>query len=183
MSLAWLPNCLTIIRIGLVPFVVIAIFDARYALAFVLFFVAGLSDLLDGYLARRFGWQSRLGSLLDPIADKLMFIAVFASLASLAMIPWWLALLVVLRDLIIVTGASVYNFTVAKLEGAASLLGKLNTLVQGLYVLSVLSAAATGHPPAWVLRIGALLVVLSVLVSGTHYVIDWSRRARQSRNL
>lgn len=173
---------LSTLRILLVPFVVLALLDGRFRLAFGLFFLAGFSDVLDGLLARRFNWQTRLGSLLDPVADKLMFIGVFATLAYLGLIPLWLAVLVVLRDAIIITGATVYNFTIERLQGAATHLSKLNSLLQGLYVLGILSAQSVGWPGAGLLQLAGIGVALTIAASGAHYVYVWSRRARERGN-
>lgn len=177
MRVEWLPNLITILRIFLVPFLVAAIFRSHYQLAFLLFFVAGVSDLMDGFLARHFNWHTRLGSLLDPLADKLLVAGVFVSLAITGLVPAWLAVLVILRDLIIVTGALVYNFLISRLDGSASLLSKLNTGVQGLYVLATLATAASGFPGDAAKTALGIVMILSVIASGGHYVISWSRRA------
>ncbi len=181
MQLHWIPNFLTVARIALVPVFVIALAKQAYDVALIVFFVAGLSDLLDGWLARQFGWQSRLGSLLDPIADKLLFAAAMLMLAGQSLIPWWLALLVICRDLIIVSGATVYNFVVEKLSGAASWLGKLNSAVLGLYVLAVLAEA--GNLGQFQSAIATLqwAVLVIVLGSGLHYIWFWARQATRRR--
>lgn len=177
MRVDWLPNLITILRIILVPFLIAAIFRAHYELAFVLFFVAGVSDLLDGFLARHFNWHTRLGSLLDPLADKLLVAGVFIALAVTGLVPAWLAVLVIVRDLIIVTGALVYNFLVSRLDGSASLLSKANTGVQGLYVLATLATAASGFPGDATKTGLGVIMILTVVTSGGHYVINWARRA------
>ncbi len=174
-----MPNALTIARIALTPAIAVAILGGYYTLALVLFFVAGCSDLADGVLARRYGWRTRLGSLLDPVADKLLFLAVFLSLAVVHRVPLWLALLVIGRDAVIVAGATAYNFLVGRLDGAASWLGKANTAVLGLYVLAVLGNAGTGLPGPAAERALTIAVVASVVASGLHYVVNWSRRARR----
>ncbi len=181
MRFRWIPNALTITRIAVIPFFGLAIMEQRFAIAAGLFFFAGLSDLLDGFLARRFAWQSRLGSLLDPIADKLLFATALLLLAMAGEIPWWLVLLALVRDIIIVTGATVYNFVVEKLAGAASLLGKVTTGVLGLYVLAVLC-----HAAGWPYLVGAenflhWVAALCLIASGAHYVLHWSARARARR--
>jgi len=177
MRVDWLPNLISFLRIVLVPFVIAAILQGRYELAFVLFFIAGFSDLLDGFLARHFNWSTRLGSLLDPVADKLLVAGVFVSLAISGLIPVWLAVLVILRDLIIITGASVYNFMISRLDGSATLLSKFNTGVQGLYVLATLATAAVGMPGDNIKNSLGILMVITVVASGGHYVVSWARRA------
>lgn len=181
MQLNWIPNFLTIARIVLVPVFAVAIVRQQYVMASYIFFVAGLSDLADGLLARRFGWQSRLGSLLDPIADKLLFATAMLSLAGQGLVPWWLALLVVGRDLVIMAGATVYNFVIEKLSGASSWIGKLNTAILGLYVLAVLllhsGVAGMDKAAATLLWLAAGIVVSS----GVHYIWSWSKRASHQR--
>ena len=105
MSLSWLPNAISILRIALVPPILILILQGDYGWALALFFFAGFSDGLDGYLAVRFEWTTRLGGLLDPAADKLLITGLFVTLAYTGDIPVWLAAIVILRDVVIVLGA------------------------------------------------------------------------------
>ena len=112
MSLSWLPNAISLLRIGLVPPLLWLMLRGRYDIALILFIVAGFSDGVDGYLAKRFNWQSRAGALLDPTADKLLVAGSFVTLGVTGHLPMWLAAIVVLRDLIIFGGAMAYNFLV-----------------------------------------------------------------------
>jgi len=116
-----IPNLISVLRIFLSVPVVWSMLELRFDIALLLFAVAGISDGLDGYLAKHFGWQSRLGGLLDPLADKVLLVSSYLTLAILGMIPMLLMLLVILRDLVIVTGALVYNFRIRELEVAPSL--------------------------------------------------------------
>ncbi|HZD51733.1 MAG TPA: CDP-alcohol phosphatidyltransferase family protein, partial [Woeseiaceae bacterium] len=117
MSLRWLPNAISLMRIGLVAPVVWMMLESHFEEAIVLFFIAGFSDGLDGYLAKRFDWHTRLGGILDPVADKLLVASAFITLVSTGHVPLWLAVAVVLRDVIIVGGATAYNFLVGPIEG------------------------------------------------------------------
>ncbi len=157
----------------------IAICLARQQLAatLMLFAVAALSDAADGFLARRFGWQSELGGALDPIADKLLLVTVFITLSFLKLVPLWLMAAAVARDAIIVLGAAAYRFFIGPLTANPSIIGKFNTLCQAAFVLAVVGQAQFSVPPAWVtLWLGAL-VFATVVVSGIDYVLVYGRRA------
>ncbi len=176
MNLAWLPNAICIARILLVLPSVLALLAGRYELTLVLFGVAAVSDALDGYLAKRFGWTSRAGKILDPIADKLLLVSVFATLAWLGLVPVWLVATVVLRDLLIVLGAAAYHFLIGYLEGHPTPVSKLNTLLQLSFVLTAIADAAWRLPAALVMALGAAVFVTTV-VSGLDYVLTYARAA------
>lgn len=179
MHLKWIPNGISILRIALVAPVVIAILSAQYGLALALFFVAGFSDGVDGYLAKRHGWSTPLGALLDPAADKLLMTSSFLTLAWIGLAPAWLAALVVLRDIVIVGGATAYHFLVGPVEGRPTRVSKLNTALELLYVLAVLGNAGFGWPPQITLLVLGAAVLVTVVVSGIDYVWSWSRLARR----
>ena len=174
-----IPNVLTVLRILLTVPVTWLLLSRQYSSALLLFAVAGISDGLDGYLAKRYGWESRLGSLLDPIADKLLLVLSFLALGWVELIPLWLVALVIVRDLVIVSGAVYYHFQVEPLEAAPSLLSKLNTLVQILLVILVVCDAGPLPLPD-VLVDGLMWTVLATtLASGVSYVVVWTRRAKR----
>src|SRR3990172_3309285 len=105
MGLKDIPNIISLLRMALVPPVVILLLNGYYGWALLVFVSAGLSDGLDGYLAKRFGWRSRLGAILDPLADKLLLVASYLTLGWLGQLPLWLVAVVVGRDIVIVAGA------------------------------------------------------------------------------
>ncbi|HLT91709.1 MAG TPA: CDP-alcohol phosphatidyltransferase family protein [Woeseiaceae bacterium] len=179
MSLAWLPNAISLLRIALVAPVVLAMLDGRFEHAIVLFFIAGFSDGLDGWLAKRFGWHTRLGGILDPIADKLLVAAAFITLVYTDLVPLWLAALVVLRDVVIVGGAAAYNFLIGPVQGEPTRISKLNTALELLYVLVVLLRAAFAWPPQVAEIVLGAAVMVTVVISGIDYVWSWSRRAQR----
>jgi cardiolipin synthase len=181
MTLSWLPNLISVVRILLIPPTLYAIAVEAWTLALGLFFFAGFSDGLDGFLAKRFAWQSRLGALLDPAADKLLMAGVFLTLAAVGLVPVWLAAVVILRDVVIVSGALAYQFLVAPVPGEPTRISKLNTAVELLYVLSVLGHAAFTWPPDITLTVLGAGVLVTAVVSGTDYVLAWARRAREDR--
>lgn len=178
MSLSWLPNAISILRIALIPPILVLILNGNYGWALALFWLAGFSDGLDGYLAVRFGWQTRLGGLLDPAADKLLITGMFVTLAYVQQVPVWLAAVVVLRDVVIVTGAMAYNFVVRPVPGEPTRISKLNTALQMLFVLFVLSRAGFGWPDKITITVLGASVLVTVVISGVDYVWSWSRRAR-----
>lgn len=176
-----IPNLISIARIFLVLPVVEALLTRQFDRALVWFTVAGLSDGVDGFLARYFGWQSRLGSYLDPIADKLLLVSSYLGLAWLGLIPGWLAALVIARDGIIFLGALAYYLLLEPFDGQPSLLSKLNTFCQLLLVFVILvqphwpRLSTAGIPTL----VGA--VTLTTTLSGLLYVLTWSRRYWQRR--
>ena len=178
MSLRWLPNAISLLRIALIVPILLFIFEGRYAWALALFFVAGFSDGIDGYLAKRYNWHTRLGALLDPVADKLLVAGTFIVLAYTQHIPFWLAVVVISRDVIIIGGATAYNFLVKPVEGEPTRISKLNTVLELLLLLFVLSRAAFDWPDTITITILGAAVLVTVVISGVDYVWSWSRRAR-----
>lgn len=178
MSLSWLPNALSLLRIALVAPILLLILNGGFAWALALFFVAGFSDGIDGYLAKRFSWHTRLGALLDPVADKLLVAGTFVTLAYTQHIPVWLAVVVILRDVIIVGGATAYNFFVKPVQGEPTRISKLNTALQLLFLLLVLCRAGFGWPDKISITVLGASVLITVVISGVDYVWSWSKRAR-----
>ncbi len=179
MSLNWLPNAISLLRIALVVPILMLILEGSFGFALVLFCLAGFSDGLDGYLAKRFSWHSRLGALLDPVADKLLVAGMFITLAYTQHIPMWLAGIVILRDVVIVAGATAYNFLVRPLQGEPTRVSKLNTALQLLFLLFVLSRAGFGWPDQISITVLGASILVTVVISGVDYVWSWARRARR----
>lgn len=164
-------------RILLVAPVVWALSEHDFVLALTLFAVAGISDGLDGFLAKHFHWESRLGSILDPIADKLLLVASFATLTWLGFLPLWLLWLVLARDLIIVCGGLAYHYFVGQFDLTPLWSSKINTTLQIALVLMVIVQQQWLQGLQPVVTIGIWLVVASVINSGTEYVLVWGIRA------
>ena len=179
MQFNWIPNAICIARVILVAPIVVFLSQQEYLTAVILIAVAGISDATDGFLARQFQWRTRLGSMLDPAADKLLAISVFFTLAYLGLIPLSLAVLVVLRDAVIVGGAAAYQWLVAPLEGEPRLISRINTTCQFIFVGVTLTAAAFGWPPDIVVVIAGAAVVYTTITSGLDYALNWSKRAWQ----
>ncbi len=175
-----LPNLITLLRIALVVPVAWLIREQRYEPALILSAIAGASDALDGYLAKRFGWQSWLGGILDPVADKLLLIACFISLGLVDQHPLWVTGLVVGRDAVIVIGAVAYHYLIGPISGQPTYLSKFTTFMQITYVLAQLLRLTQwiGVSETWITAL-LWLVVASTLISGVDYVVRWSIKAQQ----
>ena len=179
MSLSWIPNAITLFRIVLIMPILLLILAGSFGWAMSLFLLAGFSDGVDGYLAKRYDWGSRIGALLDPIADKLLVVGMFATLAYLQHIPLWLAALVILRDVVIISGATAYNFLVRPVEGEPTRVSKLNTALQLLFLMVVMSRAGFGWPDEISVTVLGASILITVVISGVDYVWSWSQRARK----
>jgi cardiolipin synthase (CMP-forming) len=182
-----IPNALCVLRMLLVAPVAWLLVEGEYRLTLGLFAFAAATDGLDGFLAKRCGWTSELGKILDPLADKILLIGVFITLALLGVVPVWLAATAVARDVIITVGAITYNALYGDLHGRPTAVSKLNTLCQILYLLLVVAAHAIGSSPHVALTIMGALVFVTTIVSGIDYVITYTRKAmnvsRQRRGL
>ena len=176
-ALRQLPNAITVARMLMVWPLVGLLREGAWAPALWLALVAGASDGLDGWLAKRFGWQSRLGGLLDPIADKLLLDACYLGLWGAGHAPTWLVLLVVGRDVVILLGAAAWHWLVRPLDARPSLLSKATTLAQVLLVLGWLAQLAWWPAGAAEVQALAGAVALLTLASGLDYVVRWSLRA------
>lgn len=171
------PNLLTGLRLLLVPPILVLLVFERFAASLTLAIIAGVSDWLDGALARRFGWQSRIGGILDPLADKLLLVGTYITLGALGHLPIWLVVLVVLRDVVIVSGAAVYHFRFETVQPEPTRLSKINTVAQLLLMLVTLVALAGLPVHPWIVT--ALIAAVGLLVVATlaQYVGIWSARA------
>jgi cardiolipin synthase (CMP-forming) len=182
-----IPNALCVLRILLVVPVAWLLIEDEYRLTLWLFAFAAATDGLDGFLAKRFGWQSELGKILDPLADKILLVGVFITLAFLGVVPAWLAIVAVARDVTITVGAITYNHLYGDLQGRPTAVSKLNTLCQILYLLLVVAANAAAVSAEPVITILGALVFVTTVVSGIDYVITYTRKAievsRQRRGL
>lgn len=167
-------------RIALILPILVLFVEGEFGWALGLFIVAGLSDGLDGYLAKNYGWQSRLGGFLDPAGDKLLVAWSFGTLAYLGHIPVWLAVIVILRDVIIVAGSFLYHYLVRRLEGEPTRISKLNTALELAYLGFVMLEAGYGWPPEITTTVLGAAVLVTVVISGFDYVSNWVRTARAS---
>jgi cardiolipin synthase len=181
MDFRWIPNAITGVRMALAAPLAWLILDGERGAALALALAAGLSDAVDGLLAKRMGWQSRLGGLIDPMADKLMLLAAFLSLGLIGEVPAWLVWLVVGRDVVIVAGAIAYHNLIGPLEARPSAISKLTTLLQILLVLALLidGLDAVALPEAMILGL-TIATAITTVASGLHYVYTWSGKTRRA---
>ncbi|PTM42805.1 CDP-alcohol phosphatidyltransferase family protein [Bosea sp. 124] len=170
-----LPNLITIGRLFLVPLVIVMILNGRWQAAFIIFVVAGVSDAVDGVLAKRFGMASELGAYLDPIADKALIVSIYLTLAISGAIPSWLVILVVSRDVMIVS-AVILSWVMGKpLAMAPFVVSKLNTGAQLIFAALLLASRAFGVDPGQAVAVGQLLVAVLTVASMTAYLAFWLR--------
>jgi len=172
-----LPNLICLARIALVWPVVGALQAGNYNLALGLFALAAVSDGLDGFLAKRFNWTSELGKVLDPVADKLLLMAVFIVGTWNGLVPGWLAATAIARDVMIGLGALIFMMWFGPLRGRPSVISKINTLFQLCYLLGVMTNAAAGFPPQGMLQALALVTLITTVLSGADYILAFTRRA------
>ena len=174
-----IPNIISILRVLLTIPVTYLLISHEFTGALILFAVAGISDGLDGFLAKHFHWQSRLGGLLDPLADKILLVASYLVLGAIGLLPIWLVLVVMLRDLVIVAGAFLYHYKIEALDANPSLISKLNTLFQILLVLMVVMNAGPIALPAGLIEVMIWSTLLTTIASGVNYVWVWGHRAAE----
>jgi cardiolipin synthase len=169
-----LPNLITLGRLLSVPLAVWLIIEARYGVAFWIFVGAGISDALDGYIAKRFDRRTRLGALLDPIADKALLVGVYVTLGIAGQLPHWLVILVVLRDVLILGGFALIQATTAPQHLGPLFVSKVNTSVQIALVGFVLARLGIGIDEV---RVTAILIdaaALTTVMSGLSYLLRWA---------
>jgi cardiolipin synthase len=174
-----LPNIICLIRIALIWPIIAGLLGHAYERTLLLFLIAAVSDGLDGWLAKRYGWTSRLGKVLDPLADKLLLVALFLVLTWVGLVPRYLCVAAVGRDFMIGFGALIYRVGWGPLHGRPLLSSKLNTLLQLLYVLFVVVHAGFQVPPQSVLDALGAAMFLTVLYSGGAYLREFTVRALQ----
>ncbi len=182
--MSFLPNVLTVVRILLIFPIGWTLWSGQYITCLCLLIVAGLSDALDGYVARRFDSTSRFGELADPIADKLLAFVVVLGMLVTELLPVWAAMIVIGREFVIIIGALAFRSIVRRLEIDPLLISRINTVVL-VVVLCMILAAQTDLPrlssltARFVDPVGIYLMVLFTVVSGIAYVYTWSMRLRE----
>jgi cardiolipin synthase len=172
-----IPNAITLLRLALVPLMGYLLFVGEYGYALGVFFTAAVTDFADGFVARRFDQASALGAALDPVADKLSMFVATVLLYWNGLLPLWLTIAIVVRDVVIVAGALAYRATFGRVEMAPTWLSKVNTFVEFAVLLAVMAGAA-----AWIdgdgwLPAAFVLAFVLVVSSGLQYVWIWGRKA------
>ena len=177
MHLNQIPNIITGMRLLAVPPAIYLMWVGRWDIAFLVFAFAGVSDGVDGYLARRFGWQSKWGATMDPVADKLLLVSTAAMLLYQSLLPLWLFVLMFGRDLMILGGAALYHWKFGPYKIQPTWLGKASTFVQILLLLSMMVHAAFGILSEEQIDKMIFMCGLITVVSGAHYAWIWIRKA------
>ncbi|MEZ5499309.1 MAG: CDP-alcohol phosphatidyltransferase family protein [Steroidobacteraceae bacterium] len=172
-----LPNLICLLRIALIWPIVLSLQAGEHVRVVVLFLVAAISDGLDGFLAKRFGWASDLGRFLDPLADKLLLVTVFVVATWNGLIPWWLTVAAVARDFIIGLGALVYRLWFGPLHGRPTIVSKINTLVQFSCLVAAILAAAWHWPPRELQDALFVFAFVLSIASGIDYLARFVGRA------
>jgi cardiolipin synthase len=176
-----IPNLISLARILLVFPIAYYLWIQNYSFALLLFLIGGLSDGLDGFLARRFHWETKLGVILDPMGDKLMMLVSYLLLGWYLLLPWWLVSLVILRDFILVIGTLLYRKFIGEAKLNPLWISKFNTVCQILLVLIVMLSQANilQMTNIFIVSIETLiwLVTVTTLLSGYAYINEWGRRA------
>ncbi|MBF0281578.1 MAG: CDP-alcohol phosphatidyltransferase family protein [Zetaproteobacteria bacterium] len=171
-----IPNILTLLRIVLTPMIVYALLNGNAALALTLMIIAGISDMLDGAIARYFNQRTTVGAYLDPFADKLMLVSMFVTLFFMEKIPMFIFLAVVFRDAVIVFGALAYEMVTKSLKMEPSIISKITTFMQISYVLLILIHMMGMIDQYWII-IATWSTFIVTCASGIHYMIEWTRKA------
>ena len=171
-----IPNIISILRMVLVAPITYFLWYQNYSIALLLLLIGGLSDGLDGFLARRYKWETELGVILDPMGDKLMMLSAYLLLGWHHLLSWWLVSLVIFRDLIIVVGTLLYRKFIGEAKLKPLFISKLNTVLQILLVLSVMLSQVI-YLNLLIIDSLLWLVVVTTLMSGYAYTNEWGRRA------
>lgn len=176
-----LPNALTVLRLLLIGPILLLLYHAEYQYAFLVFFIAGLTDGLDGWLARRFQWQSELGSILDPLSDKLIIACSFVALALIGSLPWWLVILVFSRDLTICFGVLFwYCLVQSPIDFKPSIISKFNTVMQISLIALCVFELAFFKLPNIIMYCWILVTTITTAISYVDYVWTWGCKAKDS---
>lgn len=170
-----IPNYITLARLIMVPIVIATIGQGAWLLAFVLFAAAGASDAADGLIARRYGLRSELGAYLDPLADKALLVSIYVTLAVVGVLPGWLAITVVSRDVMIVAAILVSRLMDNPVEIKPLFVSKANTAAQIAFAAFVLGAMATHHESGSTMLIGMIIVAALTVISAAAYLAGWLR--------
>lgn len=170
-----IPNLLTLLRILLVPVVVWAIAQGQMSIALAAFVIAGVTDAVDGYIAKHFDQQTELGAYLDPLADKTLIVSIYVSLAIFGFIPPWVAILVVSRDIMIVGAVVLSTLMERPLTIQPLLVSKANTVAQIVFAALVLAAKGLKLDLDWAIFIAMWSVAVLTLASAAAYMVGWAR--------
>ncbi|MFV1997245.1 MAG: CDP-diacylglycerol--glycerol-3-phosphate 3-phosphatidyltransferase [Acidiferrobacterales bacterium] len=169
MNFSQVPNIITVARLAIIPLLILLLQEHSYPAALVVFVLAGLSDGLDGFIARRFHLESHLGGVLDPLADKLLMLSTYVTLTLLGHIDLWLLLVVVSRDFLLIGGYLVVTSQSGAVKMEASLFSKANTVMQIVLVIAILLEQAKLFSVPLLTEFLIYTVLITTVTSGAHY--------------
>lgn len=178
MVLKYIPNIITFIRLLAIPPAIYFLWLSDFNTALIIFAFAGVSDGVDGFLARRYGWETHWGAVMDPIADKTLLVLVGAMLAFKGLLPVWLFVLMMGRDVILLSGSALYRLKFGPFQVQPSLWGKFSTFVQITLLIVLMAHVAYGVLSVWQVDFLIYLCAFATLVSGIQYVWVWAHKAR-----
>ncbi len=168
-----IPNIITMFRIATVPILIILLHEHEYGWAFLVFLISGISDGLDGFIAKHFNMGSELGAILDPLADKALIFSSYLMLMILGDLPFWLFLTVLFRDVLILVGSLLYVAFNGQIKMAPSYLSKLNTFTQLLLVVTILAQRSFGLEYDTFTEYLIYATFITTILSGVHYFWVW----------
>lgn len=171
-----IPNSITLFRMMLVPVIVWLILGEQMLAAFIVFVIAGVTDALDGLIAKQFDLVTALGTYLDPLADKILLVSIYITLGIQGFLPSWLVILVVSRDILIVGGILLSFLMELNLEIAPSKISKFNTFCQILLAALILGDRGLDFGNSFVIVISVYAVAVTTVLSGHNYILQWSRQ-------
>ena len=170
-----IPNLITVFRLVLVPIVIMMILQEDWGWAFALFVIAGVSDGLDGYIARRFEMRSEFGALIDPLADKVLIVSIYVTLAIVEVIPAWLAIVIVFRDIMIVMAFMLSWMMAQPMAVKPLFVSKVTTALQIAFAAFLLGGLAFALELGLLIDLFALLIVVLTIMTAGIYLVRWLR--------
>jgi cardiolipin synthase len=173
------PNLLSFARLLSVPLIIWLVLDGQMTFAFWLFVAAGVTDAIDGFVAKHFNAKTELGSYLDPLADKALLVGIYLTLGWLGDIPRWLVILVAFRDLTIVGGALLEHTLTQSFKSQPMMVSKINTTLQIALAALVLARLGLGFDDWGLTGVLVLAVAITTVLSGLTYLIEWTRRVNR----
>jgi cardiolipin synthase len=175
-----IPNLISLARLMAVPVMIYLLLNGSYFSAFWLFVAAGVSDAIDGYIAKQFGQATILGSYLDPLADKALLVGVYITLGHENLLPTWLVILVVFRDLVIIGGVVLLHISTNSVKMKPLIVSKINTAAQ-IFLVAIVLANLAFSQLSWsaFVLILVYIVTATTLASGGAYIVRWGRNMEQ----
>ncbi len=168
-----IPNIITVFRLVIIPYLIVMILQEEWVTAFALFAIAGISDGVDGYIARRFDMRSEFGAVIDPLADKALLVSIYITLAIVGQIPAWLAIIVVSRDIMIVMAFMVSWVMAQPMAVKPMFVSKANTALQIVFAAVVLGALAFDLDIRWFVDLFMILIVALTIITAAAYLVRW----------